>query len=108
MHACRNTDLAGRFGPLNNIASDGAQPRRQALYELAEKHELPREHPVHGILAPLLLLDMKAHESGLTVNFDEKHCGKRLAERVKSPMGMQVGPVHLDRWAVLWCTCRFL
>ncbi len=34
----------------------------------------------------------------MTVNFDEKHAGKRLREVIKSPTrGMQIGPIVLDK-----------
>jgi hypothetical protein len=65
--------------------------------ELFETDSLKSDSPIYNVLAPLQLMCHRVGIDDITVNYDEKHCGKRLREAIKSPTrGMKVGRIILD------------
>jgi hypothetical protein len=91
-----------QYGPLLCLSSDGASVRRRALHQLFEVELLPSSSPLHHLLSPLELLDLhcSAKFRNMTVDFDQKHLGKRLREAIKSPSReIKIMGVTLNRYA---------
>lgn len=86
-----------QYGPILCLSSDGASIRRGPLHQLFETRPLAATSSLYGLVSTLPLLDLHVCTLGdMTVNFDEKHLGKRLRGAIISATrGIQIGPCML-------------
>lgn len=83
-------------GELWTISSDGDATRRRSLHKLLMCEDLSPLSPIHRLLSPLKLMNMRVGSHAMTLNFDTKYLFKRFATLVRGSEGIIVGHSHIQ------------
>ncbi|KAF7289587.1 hypothetical protein HMN09_01320700 [Mycena chlorophos] len=84
-------------GPIAFIASDGDPKRRIALFMLCMIEEVKPGNPLYELLRHLFGLNLFTGPSNITMDLDFKHNVKRICTTIRSPQGMAVKGICINR-----------
>ncbi|KIO25132.1 hypothetical protein M407DRAFT_211121, partial [Tulasnella calospora MUT 4182] len=83
-------------GEIWSFSSDGDGTRRRAMHKAFMCQELPSSTPIHRIISPLKLMNMRVGPTLITPNFDPKHIFKRYATMIRGNDGILINHSHLQ------------
>jgi hypothetical protein len=86
-----------QHGPIWILATDGESAFRNLRFRLCLVVRLGPETPLGKILHSLPGLNLMTGHHGLIGTCDPKHIVKRCATLIRSPLGIQIGSVHISR-----------
>ncbi|EJD41275.1 hypothetical protein AURDEDRAFT_68934, partial [Auricularia subglabra TFB-10046 SS5] len=79
------------------IASDGDAHRRLAMAAITLHSELSESSPIHRLLSPLPLMNLRCGKDDLTCDIDMKHIAKRMRNTLLRTIGTTIGGVVITR-----------
>ncbi|GJE96106.1 hypothetical protein PsYK624_122990 [Phanerochaete sordida] len=77
------------------LATDGESRRCRALLDIAYITPLAASSPIFPLLSPLSLFNTICGEDDITIDFDYKHCFKRLRNTLLRSKGLQINGVSV-------------
>ncbi|GJE96780.1 hypothetical protein PsYK624_129860 [Phanerochaete sordida] len=77
------------------LATDGESRRRRALLGITYIAPLAASSPIFPLLSPLSLFNTVCGENDVTIDFDYKHCFKRLRNTLLRSKGLQINGVSV-------------
>ncbi|KAJ7059465.1 hypothetical protein C8F01DRAFT_1231949 [Mycena amicta] len=93
----RSPDGEAKHGPITSVASDGDSKRRIAFFVLCLTNEVVEGNPIHDFVKNLFGLNLFTGKNNLTMDFDFKHEIKRICTTIRSPQGLLIKGVCINR-----------
>ncbi|KAG8927131.1 hypothetical protein FRC01_007945 [Tulasnella sp. 417] len=85
-----------RHGELWSFSSDGDPTRRRSMHRVFMNKDLAHTSPIHRLLSPLKLMNLRVGINSITSNFDTKHIFKRYATLIHGTEGILLSHSHVQ------------
>ncbi|KAJ7203197.1 hypothetical protein C8J57DRAFT_1621238 [Mycena rebaudengoi] len=93
----RSPDGEKRHGPVVEVSSDGCPKRRAALFMMCMHSEILPGNPLYPFVSNLPGLNLRVGKDNITPDMDWKHIDKRICTLLRSPEGLVVKNVCINR-----------
>ncbi|KAF7290639.1 hypothetical protein MIND_01304100 [Mycena indigotica] len=93
----RSPDGEVKHGPITAVASDGDPKRRIAFFVLCMQNEVKEGNPIYEFVKDLYGLNLFTGKNNLTMDFDFKHEVKRICTTIRSPQGIAIKGICINR-----------